>query len=102
MKLIRNLKDPKFKKENSFAALIKCYTSNAAKEDMKTTVRKQKFNELSNYMFLLLRGNRLHGKRLEYKTLHKPVYRGINADKDRTEHATCLDNYQPGVVGTWA
>ena len=99
---LKNPKDSELREIDSFKALIKCYTANAAKEDMKTVVRKQQFNYLSNYMFLLLRGNRLHGKKLEYKTLHKPVYRGINAHKDRTEHATCLDNYQPGVVGTWA
>ena len=52
IKEVKNASNEK-KKEN-FIRLIKGYTANAAYEDMKTVMRKSKFNDLKIYLNLLI------------------------------------------------
>ena len=53
IKMIKEMKDPEFQKIDAFKALIKCYTANAAYQDMKKVVRKSNYFDLKNYLNLL-------------------------------------------------
>ena len=53
---ISKTKNFQFNTLDSFMALIKCYTGNAAYEDMKTVMRQSRFHNLKNYLYLLFKG----------------------------------------------
>ena len=102
LKQIEKSKDIEFKKKESFKALTKCYTANAAYEEIKTVMRKSRFHDLQTYLYLFFKGVEDFGETLPYRSLHKPIWRGINAKKDQIGDRLCIDNYEVGIVGSWA
>ena len=82
--MMKSSKDNHFKNIENFKALIKCYTANAAYQDMKTVVRKSNFHYLKHYLNLLFTRVELYGQTLGYTVFNKPVFRGINCSSDIT------------------